>query len=935
MAIINACSSRASRLAPLLGGVAIAAMTCGAAYAQNPTPAPADPPPGVEEVVVTGSRVTRAGFTAPTPLTVVSAEQLQSQPLIADSLRQLPVLQASASPATQRNAFAGARASLNLRGLGSSRTLVLLDGKRFVAAGNNGSTDVSVFPNSLVSRVDVVTGGASAAYGSDAVAGVVNYVLNREYTGFKGSVDGGLSERGDNPNYSLSLAAGKAWGPEGRGHVLASYEHTQRWGMDATDRPAFSTLGYSAIVYAAPVSPIRQTFYNVVHMDINPGGLVTSGPLKGLTFGQGGTPRQFAYGTNQNGTYNVGGEGPLGSLGQLVAIGADQKRDIIFGRLSYDVTPDWNVYSELNFANVHSSSHDGTANAQGGTLGPLIQRDNAFLPASVRAQMVTSNITNFRINKMFTDLPFINLADTATRRAVVGLTGEIQGWKADAYYAYGSSKTQFNSHGMLNHLTLYPAIDAVISPTTGAIICRSTLTNPNNGCIPYNPLGVGVNTPEAIKYVSGDERWVDSQTQSTGGISFSGEPFSVPAGPVSLAFGGEFRRDTSKQRGDQISKTFNPTSGIIGGWRSVNQQDVGGSNSVKEAFAETVVPILKDVPFAESLDLNAAGRITDYRISGTVKTWKAGLTWKVTQDIRFRGTLSKDIRAPTLGELYADTNGGNAIVIDTSRGNITTNGVKTFTKGNLTLKPEIADTLTFGVVLSPHFVPGLDISIDRYDIDIKDAIANLATQATIDQCAQGATSICQFIIRDATNNITAVYGVPYNFANRRVKGIDFEASYRHPLALFGRDGNFSVRGIASRLDTDIAALPGAVLVNRAGQLGQWKWQGNLSMGYTTGDISSQLTVRYIDKSVYDRTWVEGVDIDDNDIPATAYVDLRLSKSFEVLGGKWTANLNINNLLDTAPVRVATVGGNGSNSLSTTTDYDLIGRAYRLGLSFQF
>jgi iron complex outermembrane receptor protein len=506
-------------------------------------PAPARDTGPVGEIVVTGSRVARAGFTAPTPVTVIQQEMLKAQPLLSDSLKELPTLQATTGPAQQRNGIPGAgKAQLNLRNLGIARTLVLLDGKRFVTAGDTGAPDVSQFPASLVDRVDVVTGGASAAYGSDAVAGVVNFVLNKKFQGLKGSVEGGLSQRGDNANNDENIAFGTGWGPNNRGHLLLSYEHSNFAAMQSRDRD-FTSLGVGYVTFPGQ-TPLRRVLVNVRHSDADTGGLVVTGPLKGLTFGAGGAPRQFVYGSNVTSVNMVGGEGPISLLGPNMGIGTPLTRDITFGRVSYDVAPDWNLYSELNWGVNKVLVHGGYNYATGSSTAPLVTLDNPYLPASVRAQMVALGQQSFRVNKIFADLPDFNPnVTTGTIRSVVGVDGKIGIWTTQAYFTYGVSDAHYHVEGMLNNVNFYQAVDAVRNPA-GAIVCRSTLTSPNNGCVPYNVLGTDGNSKAAIDYVTGTVMYRQYVTQGAGGLSFSGEPFKLPAGPVSVAFGIEARRET-------------------------------------------------------------------------------------------------------------------------------------------------------------------------------------------------------------------------------------------------------------------------------------------------------------------------------------------------------------------------------------------------------
>jgi iron complex outermembrane receptor protein len=278
------------------------------------------------------------------------------------------------------------------------------------------------------------------------------------------------------------------------------------------------------------------------------------------------------------------------------------------------------------------------------------------------------------------------------------------------------------------------------------------------------------------------------------------------------------------------------------------------------------------------------------------------------------------------------------VLIDSVRGNVPATGVRGYSEGNQGLRPEIGDTLTYGIVLQPRFIPRLSFSVDRYEINIQDAITVLTGQQTVDQCAQGATEVCKFIQRDpTTGNIALVYTVPYNLAARRVNGYDFEATYRLPLEDvwhgFG-GGSLTFRSLATYLGTDISVLPGAPAVNRAGELASLKWRANTSVTYQNGGWTAFLEARYIDAGIRDATWREGIEIDDNTFPSTYYLNMRVSRAFQWRGGRLQVVGTIDNLLDRQPVLVGT-DASQSSPFSTTTDYDLIGRAFRLGVNFQF
>ncbi|MCC6913229.1 MAG: TonB-dependent receptor plug domain-containing protein, partial [Rhodospirillaceae bacterium] len=370
-------------------------------------------PSSLDEIVVTGSRIVRDGFEAPTPVSVLSSDDLNviSTPNIADAVNRLPALQGSlgtTNASTNVSSGTGGVNQLNLRALSAVRTLVLLDGKRIVGATlagfeNNGSTpDINGFPGGLVSRVDVVTGGASAVYGSDALAGVVNFVLDREYTGIKGEVQGGVSTYGDDENYKLSVTGGTPFAG-GRGHVLLFGEHTFSAGITGNPRPwndaKYSTAlilnpayvagnGQPQYIIAGPVGLSNATAGGLILSD-NVNG--TNSPFRGIQFLAGGKQAPFRFGTI-SGLQMVGGDYDQSNIWKWPSLDLEVQRTNVFNRLSYDLADNVNVYTEVSWAYTHALNRSLVPNFRLGNIN--VRVDNAFLPENIRAQMVTLGVTN-------------------------------------------------------------------------------------------------------------------------------------------------------------------------------------------------------------------------------------------------------------------------------------------------------------------------------------------------------------------------------------------------------------------------------------------------------------------------------------------------------------------------------------------------------------
>jgi iron complex outermembrane receptor protein len=359
---------------------------------------------------------------------------------------------------------------------------------------------------------------------------------------------------------------------------------------------------------------------------------------------------------------------------------------------------------------------------------------------------------------------------------------------------------------------------------------------------------------------------------------------------------------------------------------------------VREAFIETDVPLLGETAWSRSMTFNGAVRLANYEGSGNVWAWKAGLDWQITNELRLRGTRSRDVRAGTLSERF-DTSRGPGNVDDPLDNTPNTYPISVITGGNPEVDPELADTLTFGVVYQPSWFEGASFSIDAYDIDIKGAIGQLGAQQIVDQCNRGATQLCGYIERDGTGTISLIYNLFINTDRTHTRGIDFESTYRRPISLFGGAESMNIRLLTSYVDELSTQLAGAAKIDRAGQTGLANgapdWQASLSLGYDRGPFSGTLQGRYINAGLYDATWRTGVEIDDNTIDSFFLTNLQLGYEGDFTTDvSYKVSLNVNNLLDVDPPLVAAFGFTGSTATNSGL-FDIYGRRYTLGIKVRF
>lgn len=941
--------------------VALTLALHGAAFAveSNAQETTASVAPRPEEIVVTGSRISRGeGYEAPTPLTVLSQEQLFGQSAnssVRESLSTMPVFSGGydiTSGAGVPSFNQAGLSTIEMRNLGITRTLVLLDGQRSVGSIATGVVDTDNFPQQLIKRVEVVTGGASAVYGSDAVAGVVNFILDHDFTGIKGELSGGSTDYGDAENYKLALAAGFAFAG-GRGHVLLSGELTDNDGIvNGTHRDWGRTTRNYIVNPAYNGSNGQPEFLlrnDAFLSQATHGGIITSGPLRGTAFGEGGVPYQFNYGEGvARDLFMSGGDYLDTRTDDAFSLLPEQQRKNIFGRVAYDLTDNVNVFLQVS-RGVSSTYGIAFPHYQAGA-GPAVLAGNPFIPASVQAQMTTLGVASFRLGTMNYDMPFVTTETTrAVNRYVVGAEGDFglwgTNWNWNSYAQIGKTKSQHYTHNARIVANYNRALDAVADPVSGDTVCRSTLTNPTDGCVPWNPMGLGVNSQAALDYILGTAFSEQTTTQKVYAASVTGEPFKNWAGPVSVALSAEYRKEEATVDPDEIARRS--------GWHSGNHQFLDAGYHVSEAALETLIPLLNNKPLVDAWDLSAAYRTTNYEISGRVSTWKLGTTYAMTPSLRFRATVSRDIRAPNISELFQAQNFGLTSTFDPVTNTTPTHGRTQ--SGNPDLKPEEADNLTVGVVMQPSFAPGLSLSVDYWDVDIKDAIQLIGGSDVITLCYRGYDILCPRITRNAEGVITTVEQGNFNFASQNASGVDIEASYSFGLSsLVDRwAGNLSLRLMGTyyieNVSNDGFTEPDDS-VGTTGGTPEKIFTGTVS--YDLDHFSTTLTTRYFSDTVMDNDYI----VCQTDCPTSTsfartfdqlgvegglYFDLSVSYRLEQLFGaaaEARMYFNIRNLTNEDPELTPALGTTGLGyiySRSQDGRWDKLGRVYRVGMDFKF
>ncbi|MEO6338741.1 MAG: TonB-dependent receptor [Caulobacteraceae bacterium] len=959
-------------VAALLAGASLAVLGVAAPAAAQDAPAPQDT--AVGEVVVTASRVARTGFTAPTPTQIVNADTLEKRGAtnIAMVLNELPAFKATTTPATNgvRAIFPGSFYA-DLRGLGAVRTLVLVDGKRFVPQVTTGlssaQVDLNQIPALMLDRTEVVTGGASAQWGSDAVAGVVNLILKKNFAGFEMNAQVGQSMYADNQEARIGFIAGKSF-LDDRAHATFAFDYVRNNGVDDAYSRPWGRQGYGLVTnpcaLQAAVSANCPTggnglAQNLIIPDVRysqstAGGIINNAPgtpvalagLRGITFGNvGSAPRAFQYGTLVGSQFMQGGDQV--NQGQNIytgiPLGASSRRTNAYSRFSYKLTDDINAYVEGSYAESTGSSRSLPARNEQTNAIP-IKLDNPYIPASILQTINAYNvgkapaqqITGFNLGRVSEDLQRQrSVVSNYTTRFVGGLEGSLPiagNWKWDAAYVYGMNRyTQHVNHDRILANFNFAA-DAAVNPATGQIVCRATIPGASfnaaaAGCVPMNVFGNGAGVG-AQGYVTGTLYSRTIYDQNAFNFNLTGEPVHTWAGPVSVATGFEWRKESQVTVVDAIAEKA--------GYESTNARSLSGDFNVKEGYLETVIPLARDMAFAKSFDLNGAVRITDYSTSGTVTTWKVGATYTPFDGFLIRGARSRDIRAPSLFELYTLpvstilNIGLNQSIGGGPSGNV---GVQGLTGGNANLQPEKADTTTIGFSYSPSFVPGLQVSLDWYNINVKGAIASVTAAQVATFCNTGNQYYCGLIVPNGVGAASA-YTVNANYQNlnqTKRSGLDILASYRTPLDRFlsGAPGRLTVSFAGNYVLKYGDNVANAGYIERAGEtVSTPRFTSALTATYDIGKASVTAQWRHIDGGLYNVTFVEGVNINDNTIDGADYINLSgsydLTEKLQLFGV-------VNNLFNKQPPFAPQNFGYPT----INTWFDLIGRTYKMGVRYRF
>ena len=925
-----------------------------------------------ESVVVTGSRIISDNNKSPTPIVGLATAQLLSTTPhdLPSALNKLPVFQGSTTSRGTNNASVNSAGNvLNLRNFGPQRTLILLDGHRVAASNANGTVDIDTLPQMLVERVEVVTGGASAVYGSDAVTGVVNFLLDKHFNGIRVEANSGLSSYGDAASYNIGVAAGTdLFG--GKGHIEASLRRFYQDGLYNDARPEgpydwiLTGAGTAANPYVSTAHG-RLTRY---------GGVITCAgcAVDGMRFNASGgvSPYNLGVATGTNGVA-IGGDGGYSSLTQITSsLGTSEA----FGRFSYDLDPTTTFYVQATGAESYTKGSFQNHGFETGAAPNTFLKSNPYMPTSL-APLFAGTTPVFSVAGYFDmGYPRSGFQSNGLQRnlqATVGADGTL--WddrlKWDLYYTHGDARLHEDDPTNVNYQRMYAALDGVPGPLPGTVACYvSTTANAGlyPGCVPIDPFGansVGMSaiTREMNDYISGDTGfWLTNKIDDIG-ASVSGIVFNLPAGPVKAALSGEARwlRFEIASNASPLAKVdctglrtgvagappnalCNPATPLWANNTVAALPEVG--EDVREFAGEMNIPILKGQPLVQSLDADIAGRYADYSTSGAVQTWKIGVDWHLNPDVRLRATHSADIRAPTLNDLFAPLNQGIQTFNDGLHTAVTAQNFSV-SHGNAALVPEGARTYTAGIVLTPDFVRDFSASLDYYKIVLKNAISNISgNNASIQKLCEdsnGISPFCALIVRplpfsdrSPANFPSQILSQPLNTAVNALEGFDIELDYNFALKDIevALPGDISLRFLANLQPVNQAIqYPGAPLTFQAYP----KTRSSTFITYSSGRWSLTALHRWI-SGFKQATQLNQIYANPR-LPSTSYVDLSVERRFGIGDNSFDAYLSVENLFDQRPrVNPSTTNANpglyfmGVQGV-TTSLYDATGRYFTIGI----
>ncbi|MCC5827433.1 TonB-dependent receptor [Alkalimonas sp.] len=909
----------------------------------------------VERIEVTGSRIRRIGEMAPTPVTVITGEGLVDAGVtnVGDLLHRMPNTLVGLSPETSNNfIFTSGLNNTDLRGLGSNRTLVLVNGRRFISgAPGSSAVDLNNIPTAIIDRIEITTGGASAVYGSDAVAGVVNIITKKSYDGVTLDLSTSRPRQSGGEEEFASLTFGADLG---RASFITNLNWTRQKQISFMDRdflrdgpiavrnprssePDFDSVNEPGTIFWGLGRQTLALYSRTTAIHVGPG---TGNPF---TFTADGQARDWVYGEAlpplASGRVDyLGGDGYTFAENSYMRTPLDRINFVT--NMNYEFNDDHRMQVEVNLAKTDAYGESSPA-----FLVFTVHPDNPFLPADAVERMGGSPRLGSYLAQDFGNRQYSQ--DRTLARISVGFDGAINNnWMYDVYVTSGHVQADTEWYGEMYEDRFYSAIDAI--ELDGQIVCRDAIARAQ-GCLPLNIFGTKQYSNEAYDWVSTDAIRRSSIQQHVVGASVNGDVFELPAGWVAMAVAAEYR----KEKADTL-----PDPAMRAGLLFNNQsQPLAGEFDVKEVSVELSVPLLEGLAFVDSLTFETAGRLMNYSTAGTDTAWKLGLNWEVNDELRIRANRSKSVRAPNIGELFNPPGQTfrsltdpcavsrrdllNPDYKDNILNNCAAQGIPAdfepsqewygstrpgFIIGNTDLTNEIAKDITIGFVYKPSFFNDLSFTVDYWKFDMSNMIQSFQGPDLVRYCYQSSSIdnvFCPLIERDPnTFEIVNYFEKPINSALSTTSGVDIEANYR-----FSTDfGDFGIRWIGTYLEERTFNQTGFAedKVIETGEQERPRWRNRLITSYSYQDFSAVLTMTHRHKSVLDNEWTPNQN-NWNDVPS--YITWDLTSRYNV-NDNLQVRAGILNMFDKTPPRRPGMFSQGGF-------YDVIGQRLTLGVNYTF
>lgn len=923
-----------------------------ASYAQGAPSPDSDAASAVEEIIVTGSRIARPEIESTMPVSVTNAEQALSLGRISayDALVRDPAvgLGVGLNSSYGQN-WDGGVAAVNLRNLGTNRSLTLIDGQRRVSgSARSSAVDINMIPVGMIDRIEVVTGGAAAIYGADAVTGAVNIITKRNIDETTLTATTGISEQGDASEHMISLSTGGEFaGDRGSFSLGGSYTETEALSMQDRfrweDQPLYLPNPENTGIGDGIPDRVTLYHYRQIYYDYEPTFWLNN---KNWTLDNGVVREALHDVYYGRGEFALGDGGDGRNLEDQRQLRGGQQALSVLGRVDYAITDslDYNGYFSYAHTEYQGTASpyrdDSRATFLGGAGGSVAYLDNPYLPESIRQVMLANNLTKLNISRTFGNFPIrTDEHDRDTFTVGQGLSGTVFDrfeWQAFGQYGRATDNVTTGNIPFKSHWIA--ARDVIADPATGQPVCRNVAARAA-GCVPLNIFSQENPGRELLNYVMGDRKEKRVNTQAVLGASMSGDVFSLPYGEVAVALGAEYRKETLETTDDPLalSGELQYSSGPAA------HPELDVSNSVKEIYGEVFIPILSDLPFARRLEVEGAYRYSDYSTVGGTHAWKVAGAWSPFEGLTLRGVRSRSVRTPNFGELYEAQIISQAGSIDdpcelgayyaspTRAANCAALGVKTplpdikvgpwiTTGGNPDLKPETSNSLTIGAVFQPKFLPGFDLTVDYWDIDIEDVITQFSYSRLLYLCVDLPTienPYCALSQREAPlGNPVAVTSTQVNASRMYARGVDFGANYRVPLG----EGQLALSFKGSYLLDNVTETTPGMEAGDVVNDGSWqnpRFRATLLASYKIGGLNVSLDTQFISASKYDVNVDSPESYDDNTVPSRIYNDL--SVTYDV-NDKYRVGFGIKKIGDVRPPYMPTLYYNSSM-------YDIVGRYY--------